>query len=365
MRILYLLFSYTVGGTEQLVTDICNSMVEKQNDVYLYIVNNLIDEVMIQKLEAKVHVQRQNRTSGGSRKFETLINIAKFIKNKKIEVVHCNSLNAPELLILSKILQPKLKIVYTVHGMNQYCQLNKAKVLYRNIICNQIIAISESVKNDVISSGANESKVQVVYNAIDFKRMDNKNNLVHTFKSDSIVIGNAARFQPEIKGQDILFEAVENLVKRYPTIKCFFAGAPDDKHINVFKNLADKAKKRYPDNIIFLGNVDDIAAFLNQIDIFVLPSRSEGFGISLVEAMAMGVPCIASRLAGPEEVLEYGKKGKLFNPGDSNDLADAIEAVICNYKKEKKTAEENSYYVRKQYDIDNMSEKLLQIYSTL
>ena len=48
---------------------------------------------------------------------------------------------------------------------------------------------------------------------------------------------------------------------------------------------------------------------LIHIYLFVLPSRFEGFGISLVEAMSMGVPCIASRLAGPEEVLEYGKRG--------------------------------------------------------
>ena len=94
----------------------------------------------------------------------------------------------------------------------------------------------------------------------------------------------------------------------------------------------------------------------------MLPSRSEGFGLSLVEAMSMGVPCIASKLAGPEEVMEYGKRGRLFKSGNIEELAAVIDFVIQNYAQEKKIAEENSQYVKNKYNIERMTEQLLEIY---
>lgn len=362
MRILYLMFSYTVGGTERLVTDICNDLVLKKNEVYLYIVNDLIDDTMIQKVNPKVHIKRYGRTVGSKDKLKVLFELARYIKKEKIDIVHCNALNTPELLLVTKIIAPHVKVVYTIHGMNQYGQLNKLKIRYRNIICDQIIAISESVKKDIINAGAMSKKVTVVYNAIDFKRIDNNLPQTHTFDKNKVVIGNVARFEPEIKGQDILLDAMGKLIKLYPQIKCLFAGAPDKGHYDQYVSLKERMEKKYPNNISFMGNIDDVAGFLKKIDIFVLPSRFEGFGLSLVEAMSMGVPCVASKLAGPEEVLEYGKRGSLFEAENSNELVSKIEYVIENYSEEKCKAQENRSYVRNKYDIRNMTKQLISIY---
>lgn len=362
MRILYLMFSYTVGGTERLVTDICNDLVLKNNDVHLYIVNDLIDDTMIQRVNPRVHIKKYGRTVGSRDKCKVLFELANYIKKEKIEIVHCNALNTPELLLVAKIMTPHVKVIYTIHGMNQYGQLNEWKIRYRNIICDQIIAISESVKKDIINAGAMQEKVKVVYNAIDFKRVDGSLTENRVFDKNNVVIGNVARFEPEIKGQDILLDAMEKLVKTYPNIKCLFAGAPDKSHQEQYTRLKNKMEKQYPNNILFMGNVDDIADFLRKIDIFVLPSRFEGFGLSLVEAMAMEVPCIASKLAGPEEVLEYGKRGCLFETENSNELVSKIEYVIENYSEEKCKAQENENYVRTKYNIGNMTEQLICIY---
>ena len=76
----------------------------------------------------------------------------------------------------------------------------------------------------------------------------------------------------------------------------------------------------------------------------------------------MGVPCVASKLAGPEEVLEYGKRGSLFEAENSNELVSKIEYVIENYSEEKCKAQENRSYVRNKYDIRNMTKQLISIY---
>ena len=361
MRILNLLFSFTVGGTERLVTDVCNSLVKQDNDVHLFIVNDLVDDAMINRLDSNVHIVQYARPVGGG-KIKVLLDLARYIKKWKIDVIHCNALNTPELLLVVKLVNPTVKIIYTIHGMNQYCQLGKIKIIYRNLICDRFIAISESVKADIIKAGANADKTIVVYNAIDFDRIETKNVARRTFDKKNVVIGNIARFQPAVKGQDILYEAMGILIKKYPTIKCYFAGASDQEHMQEYVIIRKKAKKEYPNNIFFVGNINDGALFLRKVELFVLNSRSEGFGLSLVEAMSMGVPCIASKLAGPEEVMEYGKRGRLFKSGNIEELAAVIDFVIQNYAQEKKIAEENSQYVKNKYNIERMTEQLLEIY---
>lgn len=173
------------------------------------------------------------------------------------------------------------------------------------------------------------------------------------------VIGNVARIQPETKGQDILIRAIALLKKDYPGIRCLFAGGPAKGQEQLLQELVDLTTQLdVSENITFIGTINDVPGFLSQIDIFALPSRSEGFGISLVEAMAMGIPCVASDLEGPAEVLRGGEKGTLFTPGNPEDLAEKLRAVIENYSEQKDTAITNIPYVNSEYAIENMCDRL-------
>ena len=95
-----------------------------------------------------------------------------------------------------------------------------------------------------------------------------------------------------------------------------------------------------------------IYEFLNTIDIFVLPSRFEGFGISLIEAMGMGIPCIASNIAGPAEVINLEGIGSLFEN----------ENVINNYETVKSQAIDKAENIKNKYDISSMCKMLIEIY---
>ena len=106
---MYLLFSFTVGGTERLVANICNQMENQNEEVHLYIINDLIDDNLLDTLNENIHVKLLRRKVGSKDKISPLFEVAKYIKKNKIEVVHCNSFNAPELLILSKIVNPNCK----------------------------------------------------------------------------------------------------------------------------------------------------------------------------------------------------------------------------------------------------------------
>lgn len=363
MKIMYLLFSFTVGGTEKLIVDTCNEMADQGNDIYLYIVNDYYSEDLLSCVNQKVNIVLQNRKKESL--IKTMFRIHQFIVKEKIDVVHCNSFNSPELLLLTKILCKKIKIVYTVHGLGQYDSLNKCRIIYRNIICDKIIAISESVKKDIIHKGAHEDKIKVVYNAIDTSKFVRcVSDQMHKINKEKIALGNVARIVPEQKGQDILIRAVAILKRKYPEIKVFFAGGIDREHEKDFENLKKLTEElELKNNVVFMGNVSDIPEFLEKIDIFILPSRFEGFGISLIEAMAMGIPCIASNLNGPAEIIGNNEYGFLFENENVKQLADQVVHVIENYEEIKETVEKNTKRIKNKFDIKSMCKELLEIYN--
>lgn len=361
MRIMYLLFSFTVGGTEKLVIDICNEMSKRSHEVFLYIVNDNYDEQILCELSEKVIIIKKNRQVGSGRLLRQAIDLFEFCKKEKIEVIHCNSFDIPEIAILCRMFLRNIKIVYTIHGVGQYDNLNKVRIIYRNVICNSIIAISRSVGDDIISHGANQKKVHVIYNAINFDKFEKHFN--KRYDKDNIAIGHVGRIDIEKKGQDLLVEAIAILKKRGINIKCYFAGAADFLHQNDLKKLnALVDKYGLNESIIFCGNVENIPRFLEKIDIFVLPSRYEGFGISLIEAMAMGIPCIASNIAGPKEIIGDEEWGSLFDSGDPLALVDKIEHVIGNYDAQKARAEDVREHVIKHFNIQNMCDCLMKMY---
>lgn len=362
MKIMYLLFSFTVGGTERLVANVCNEMQKRGNEVHLYVVNDLIDDALIHSLDDKVNIFLQKRSVGDGGLLDTSIKIAKYIKEKSIEAIHCNSFDSPELVFLSKLLCPKARIYYTVHGMNQYKKLSKMRKVYRNVICNRIIGISECVKRDLVSNGAAENKTLMIYNGIG--ELCSKDVSLEERNSE-IIIGCVARFMPSVKGQDILVEATkilyETLDKKF---KVVFAGGVAESQKEAFGQIEKYINENNLNDIIsFIGNIDNVPAFMNSIDICVVPSRTEGFGLTLIEAMSMGIPCVASNIEGLEELVKVVGIGDLFESEDPRSLAEKVIEVVDNLAEKKKSSMIAKDVIREQFSIERMCTSLERIYT--
>jgi len=357
MNIIYLNFSLMVGGIERLLVDIVNTAAQdEKNNIYLCIINDQYDYSLVNSISKKVNVIFLNRPVSG-KKFKYIIEFAKLVRKNNIDVIHCQNENSVKFSLISKIVKSKVKVFTTVHDTNIYLNLKAYEVLLDRFICKKIIAISDAVKEDILKRKVPKEKVIKIYNAIDlgkFKEPIDKNKIYRS----NIVIGNVSRVIPEKKGQDILIKAISKLKERKYNIQCLFAGDALVEQLNYLNNLCNEYKVE--ENIEFLGNVDDIPNFLSSIDIFVMPSRYEGFGIALIEAMAKGIPCIASNIDGPKEIIKDNKYGLLFESENYLDLADKIEYRINNMKIENE--DKIQRYLEQNYNIKLMINNLYQVY---
>lgn len=357
MNILYTIISFNVGGAEKLLVDILNNWQYDDDNITLCIINDEYKSEMIEKIKKKNNISIEYiKRKNGSKDIKFLCRYIALVNRKNIDIIHCQDKESLIISSLIKIFKPKIKLFNTIHDTNIYNKLSKKYIFLDKIFTKNIIAISNSVKNDILSRGIDKNKVKLIYNGIDFSQYDK----YVKEKNANYTIGCVARIKPQKKGQDILIDAIEIVKKKYPYIKCYFAGDYEDKYKHHMEKLEKQViDKKLKENIIFLGNVNNIPKFLKKLDLFVLPSRQEGFGLVIIEAMAAKIPVISSNIEGPKEIIKNNKYGILFEKDNSNDLA---EKILYEIEHPRKDLDDIYSYSKENFEITNMINKLRNIY---
>jgi glycosyltransferase involved in cell wall biosynthesis len=176
--------------------------------------------------------------------------------------------------------------------------------------CHGIIAVSESVRDVLTRAGVPAKKIVVIHTGIELPPLRRRP------KSEAFVVGHMGAFTAE-KGQDVAIAAARDL----PRVQFILAGEGP--------RLGD-LRRAAPSNVSFPGFIEDHAAFFARLDLFVMPSRSEAWGLAALEAMAHGVPVIASDIGGLREIVELGRSGWLVPAGDASALARAIQEAVAD-----------------------------------
>jgi glycosyltransferase involved in cell wall biosynthesis len=191
-----------------------------------------------------------------------------------------------------------------------------------------IITVSHALKLELEREcGIPGDKVSVIYNGISLPYAGKGEDVRWRLGIglDAIVIGSVARLIPS-KGIQHLLDAIP-LVKDYcGDIRFMIVG--DGPYEGTLKMRAKDLGVE--GDVIFTGYVTTVWDYLDAMDVFVLPTLSEGLGVSVLEAMAMGKPVVASNVGGIPEIIEHGQNGYLVPPGDAAALASAIIYLIKN-----------------------------------
>jgi len=234
------------------------------------------------------------------------------------------------------------------------------RYLLKNIVTD-IIANSEETKKTILMHNAqlfNPQKITVIYNGIDLTNFPRKDVVKNQYKQRcEISIGNIGRLDKQ-KAQHFFIDLSLQLHQLGIEHKIKIAGDGPLKE----KLLNEINKHGLAKQVKLLGFVEDIPGFLQEIDVFVLTSKWEGFGYVIAEAMAAYKPAIAFNLSSNPELIDHGKTGFLIQPFQIEELAKSIQRLIVDeelYEKLAKNSREKAEnQFTKQKMIKNISEFL-------
>ncbi|KKQ27899.1 MAG: Glycosyl transferase group 1 [Candidatus Magasanikbacteria bacterium GW2011_GWC2_37_14] len=192
-----------------------------------------------------------------------------------------------------------------------------------------IIAVSEEVKNYLIEKRINSKKILLVNNGINLLEPKNLVNLKRkelNISNDKFIIVSVGNVDYQ-KGHDILVEAANLIIKKFPN--CIFLVCGNDSNkVMVDKIKAKIVKYGLENEFKLLGNRADVEEIVEAADIFVMPSRFEGLSIALLEAMSLKKAIVVSDIDSMKNILTNGNNGIFFSTEDPVDLAEKIIGLV-------------------------------------
>lgn len=346
MRITHVIFSLLTGGAETMLIDLVNQQI-KTNPVSLIIINHRFSPTLLSALDHRIKVIKIKRPEGSINPLY-LVKLNYNLWKLRPSVVHCHNHKARKLLFL------KANYCLTIHDVNIPI-INFGSY-------NKLFAISKAVKEDV--ENRSNFKPILIENGIEVDSILPKTN----YQYDVFRIVQVSRLDHGKKGQDILLHALKKLVHDYhiTNISVDFIG----------DNESDEAlpTKKYLESIIQENNLNDYVSFLGErsrewiynnlrdYNLLVQPSRFEGFGLTIAEAMTAKLPVLVSNIEGPMEVVRHGEYGHFFKTEDSTDCADQIRQIKDNYTTEVKSLEKAYQYCVNNYSIESTARKYIAAY---
>jgi len=234
--------------------------------------------------------------------------------------------------------------------------------------CERLVAVSEYVRRSARDRlGFPLERIDLLYNPIDIDQFHSgaprgRQKLVEELRlpERSAVLLNVARVSPQ-KGLLYAIRALPAVREKYPEAYLVSAGATSDKRW-LSRLEAEADSLGIARHVRFLGERRDIPDLLRCCDLFVFPSLYEGLGISLVEAMASGRACVASRVGPIPEVIRHGVNGWLVPPADVRALADAVCLLLNDEERRKRLGAYAAESARPRFHPEAAARKLEGVY---
>lgn len=232
-----------------------------------------------------------------------------------------------------------------------------------NRFTNKVIACSEAAREFAVQSeNLPEEKILTIYNGVDLEKFSPRPQSAcileeFGFGKEDKIIGMVTKFA-SVKDHKTLLKAVNEIRKIYPRIKCLLVG---DGLLKESVELEVESLK-LGNNIIFPGKRDDIARILSIMDVFMLTSLVEGLPNTILEAMACGLPVVATNVGGIPEVVKNGKSGILVEPRDYRAIADAVMRLLENVSLRKEMGRRGREIVERKFGLDRMIEDYENLY---
>lgn len=331
VRVLWFIKSLGHGGAERLLDLMVRHVDRRRFDVEVAYVSRGIGELrpLLESRGVRVHCL----DAAGNLDVSWLPRLRSLLRRGRFDIIHSHS---PLTAALARMAVGGARPVhvYTEHNIwPAYRPATRAlnAVTYRRNAA--VVAVSRGVAES-IDQGARRAFVRcppvvVVHHGFDQEAVVRGTAARATargrlgFSADDVLVGTVGAFRPE-KNQRLLVESFSRIAPRDPRLRLLLVG-----YGGLQEPLRAQAERAgLADRVTFTGRRDDVQELLPALDVFALSSLQEGLPLSLLEAMATGIPCVATAVGGVPEVLTDGREGFLVPPGDARGLAAAIQRLV-------------------------------------
>ena len=242
--------------------------------------------------------------------------------------------------------------------------------LYRRV--SRVITVSETLNSNVRETcPVPPDRVVTVHPALDLERFDpTRYDREDTrgslgIASEALLAGTVGRISPG-KGYEEFLQAARLLRDRHREMPLRFVVVGEASygeeayHESIVRHARELG---LGESVLFTGFRRDIPALLNAMDVFIFPSRAEGFGATVIEAMAMGVACVSTRSDGTLDTVEDGETGLVFQAGDADGLARSVESLLKDALLRARIAETGRVRARARFNLDAMTDRVEALYA--
>jgi sugar transferase (PEP-CTERM/EpsH1 system associated) len=318
IHIVHIVYSFGTGGMEHVIANVITGLMAGYKHTLICLTCAGDSTKLLPK---KVEIIELNKPDGNS--FLFIIKLAKLLNVIHPDIVQAYNWSGMDAIIASRIVRVR-NIIQSEHGwdINDPNGLSLKRKLFRRFISKSIsisTCVSKQMSNWLIDDVKVCCPVTQIYNGVDVNRFCPGSGAEAKCRlglaKNDFVLGIVGRLDP-IKMHGILIRVCSRLQKRFHNIKLLIIGEGPEE---------EKLKKLSGANVYFLGNCLNVNDLLKTLDVFVLPSVNEGFSCAITEAMATGIPVIASNVGGNNELIGHGETGFLYEFGDELKLENYIE----------------------------------------
>lgn len=289
--------------------------------------------------------------------------IACHARHNNFRILHLHSAHALTLGIWAKLFNHNLRLIAARRVDFSVRKPLIGVLKYNNRLIDRIVCVSENIKRVLISDGVDPQKLTVIHSGVDLHKFDSvvasdlKNEL--GIPGDHLVVGTIAALAGH-KDYPTLLRAAKQVIERFDKVTFCAVGDGAQKE----KLLALHWQLHLGQRFMFLGFRSDVGALLKMFDIFALTSHKEGLGTSVLDAMIVGLPVVATSAGGIPEMIEHGANGLLITSRNDSGLAAALLDLLNNAELRKRLGQAAQQSVQR-FDISETVAKTLQLYQSL
>jgi glycosyltransferase involved in cell wall biosynthesis len=295
--------------------------------------------------------------------FRAALDLRQFLRQQNIQIVQTFFESSDLWAGLVTRTSSKAKLIWSRRDMG-ILRTPKHHLAYRLMASapHAVFAVSEQVRHHCIEiDRIDPARVHTIYNGIDLADWNTASSPAKVpGKVIVTTVGNIRR----VKGHDVFIKAAAAIVQHFPNV--FFSIAGDVLEQGYFLELQSLVRDLDLSNRFhFVGGVSNLREHLSSSDIFVLPSRSEGFSNAIIEAMAASLPVVATDAGGNADAVEDGVSGLIVPSDDPVALSEAITRLISNPSQAKAMGEAGRALVVEKFTTEAMMNKIAACYQNL